>query len=105
MKILRACAHQRGVEQRQELGAAVAAADGDDGANRRIAPRIVDDAPRACRGSPATNALPLEDALVVDRLEAEAAQLRDARVEFVALERARGRHERDPVARSQRDAA
>ena len=90
-----------GVEQRQQLHAAVAAARGDERRDRRIGPGLHQIAARA---APRRRRVVVarEHALVVDRLEAELPQLGDAGVELVARERAGGRDDGDAVAGAQR---
>ena len=76
-----------GIEQRQQLRAAVAAAHRDQRRDRRIVPRIVER--RGTHGGLPCNVSPArKNALVVDRFEAETSELGDAGVELLPLERA-----------------
>ena len=77
------------IEQRQHLRAAVSAAHADESGDRGIAPRRLNRR-RANLRRPARYSLSGEDRLVVDRLETQPADLVDALVELVAIERAGG---------------
>ena len=89
------------VEKRQQVHAAIAAADRDEPGNRRIVPRALERR-RADVGGPRQIAAPLEDRFLVDRLETQRAQLRDPLFELVAREGAGGRDDGEPVARTER---
>ncbi len=91
--------HPIDVDQGEELGAAVAAADGDDRCDGRVVPRIMECGDPGDRVA-GDEAIAIEYALVVHRLEAEATKFGHTGVELVALESARGRDQRDAVARS-----
>src|SRR5262249_47424782 len=89
------------IEPWEDLDAAVAAAEGDERADRRIGPGLTERR-RADEGFAGGIARAREDRLVVHRLVTEASQLGDAGVELEARERARGGDESDPIARSER---
>src|SRR5439155_6151136 len=88
------------IEKRQHLDAAVAAAHADESGNGWVAPGGVNRRGTKLGRSGHVPA-PLEDRVVVDRLEAEAAQLGEAAVEVVAIERAGRRDDGEAVARFQ----
>ena len=93
-------ARQLDIEQRQCLGAPIAAAHRDDSSDGWIAPRVVNGCGSKC-GLTRDKPLAGTYALVVDDLVTERAQFNNARVEFVTLERAGGRYQRYTVARLQ----
>ena len=98
---LRGAADVVRVEQRQEVHAAVSAADGDQRGDRRIRPGLAEGG--GARGVVARGeAMAREDRLVVDRLVSQAGQLGHAGVERRAAEGAGGRDDADAIAGPQR---
>ncbi len=91
----------RGVQPRQHLNAAVAAADSHDRVHRIIAERGANRrGPRlGCAGD---EAVAVEHRRLEDRLEAETPEFGDAGFELLAGERARRGHDGDAVAGAKR---
>ena len=89
--------HGFGIEMRQQLRAAVAAADGDERGDARIAPRL-EDCPHARLDGASHERRLGEDRVVVDGLEPEPGELRHAGLDFRRRERAGRRHQCHPIA-------
>ena len=97
---LRLPAHHPGIEQWQQLHAAVAAARGDDSPDVRIRPRLHQVA-RAQLRPTGEIVVAREDGVGVDGIESELTKLVHAGVELLAGERTGRRNDGDPIARAQ----
>ena len=86
------------IEQRQQLRAAVAAADADEPGDRRIAPAPTESRPRARRPSRRRSRCRANTESSYTGSNPSRADLGDAAVELVAGERAGGSDDREAVA-------
>jgi hypothetical protein len=90
-----------GIEQGQQLDAAVPAAHGDDAVDRRILPRAGERC-RTQRGRAGQVPITREHRLLVDRLETKGAQFGHTTMKGVGIERARGGNDGEPGSGAER---